>query len=127
MGNASFLPKAFLLRVLLCIGMFGFSLYSYLNQQNLVTQKRLTIPLIAKQIKELKEANTCLQYEIDLFESPEHLMELAAKSEFSHLKQPLLKEILAMQEGSALHGGIEEVEPPLSTASRFRLALGAKR
>jgi hypothetical protein len=112
--------------MLLCIGVLGFSLYSYLNQQNAVTQKRLAIPLVAKQIKDLKEANTCLQYEIDLFESPEHLMELAAKSEFAHLKQPLLKEILAMQEGVALQGGAEEVETKLSTASRFRLALGAK-
>ena len=43
-----------------------------------------------------------LQYEIDLFESPQHLMELARRSEFSHLKHPTAREIVQLQEAVAL-------------------------
>lgn len=94
--------RGLLIRVLLCIGVVGLCLYSYVDTQNEVTKLRLEIPVLAKDIKDLKEKKTQLQYEIDLFESPEHLIEMARMSEFSHLKYPISKEILMVREGIAL-------------------------
>jgi hypothetical protein len=117
-----------LIRSLLCVAVAGFLLYSYLHHQNEVTRKRLAIPMLLTEIKNLKEINTSLQYEIDLFESPEHLMELASHSEYSHLKQPLLKEILALQAGDPVQPQADEVIGAKSgSRSRLTLALGAKQ
>lgn len=119
--------KGPLIRVLICIGAFGISLYSYIDKQNAVTKRRLAIPVVAKEIKDLKESNTRLQYEIDLFESPEHLMELARHSEYSHLKQPLLKEIITMQEGLALEVTSEDKEEKTALRPKLKFAIGAKQ
>jgi hypothetical protein len=97
-------------RLLICIFVFAFCLYSYTDKQNEVTELRICIPHVAKEIKTLKETNTRLQYEIDQFSSPEHLMELARRSEFSHLKFPLNKEVLLLDEGIALHPPVSATE-----------------
>jgi hypothetical protein len=119
--------KGPLIRMLVCIGVFGIFLYSYIDKQNAVTQRRLTIPVLAKEIKDLKESNTRFQYEIDLFESPEHLMQLASHSEYSHLKQPMLKEILTMPEGLALEVSSEDKEEKASVRPKLKFAIGAKQ
>ena len=118
--------KGILIRILVCIGAFGIFLYAYIDKQNAVTKRRLTIPVVAKEIKDLKEANTRLQYEIDLFESPEHLMQLARHSEYSHLKQPLLKEILTLPEGLALQVVSDEQEQKMSNynPNHLKFAIG---
>lgn len=122
------MTKGALVRILICIGVFGGFLFSYVDVQNAVTKRRLEIPVVAREIKELKEANTRLQFEIDLFESPQHLMELARHSEYSDLKQPMLKEILSMQEGLALEVASEESEPVVvSGKPKLPLAIGAKQ
>ena len=119
--------KGPLIRLLLCIGIGGVFLYSYIDKQNSVTLLRLSIPILAKEIKNLKEENTHLQYEIDLFESPEHLIQLARNSEFSHLKSPMLKEIITMQEGLVLQMASEEKEKIVSSRPKLKFAIGAKR
>ena len=121
--------KGPLIRILVCIGVFGVFLYSYVDKQNAVTRRRLEIPVLAKEIKDLKEVNTRLQFEIDLFESPEHLMELARHSEYSGLKQPMLKDILSMKEGLALQVGSEEdgARAAKEGGSVLKFAIGAKQ
>ncbi len=115
-------------RVLICISACGTFLYSYIDKQNAVTRRRLEIPVIAKEIKDLKEEKTRLQYEIDLFESPEHLIELARHSEFSHLKHPMLKEIVTLQEGLALQTSVQEEKKDRSSARpKLKFAIGAKQ
>lgn len=94
--------RGILVRILACISISGVLLYSYVDRQNDVTRLRLEIPQLAKEIKDLREENTRLQYEIDLFESPQHLMQLASHSEFAHLKHPMVKDILTLDEGLAL-------------------------
>lgn len=117
-----------LIRSLLCIVVAGSLLYSYLHHQNEVTRKRLAIPVLLTEIKGLKEINTALQYEIDLFESPEHLMELASRSEYAHLKQPLLKDILALQVGGPLQSpDAVAVDAKKRSRSRLTFALGSKQ
>ncbi len=122
MGN-----KGALVRILICIGTFGFFLYSYIDKQNAITRLRLQIPVIAKEIKDIKEENTRLHYEIDLFESPEHLMEIARQSEYSHLKQPMLKEVLTMAEGLALQVSSENEEEKTAVRPKWKFAIGAKQ
>jgi hypothetical protein len=121
--------KGPLIRILVCIGVFGVFLYSYVDKQNAVTKRRLEIPALAKEIKDLKEANTRFQFEIDLFESPEHLMELARHSEYSDLKQPMLKAILSMQEGLALEVSSEDTgeQAVVENRPKLKFAIGAKQ
>jgi hypothetical protein len=100
----------FFVRLLCCIFFFGVCLYSYLGKQNIVTDLRIRLPRLAKEIEKIREKNARLQYEIDQFENPIHLIELARHSEFSHLKHPLLKEILNCPEGYAV--AIPSVDKP---------------
>lgn len=120
--------KGPLIRILLCIGACAGFLYLYVDKQNALTQRRLEIPVLAKEIKDLQEENIRLQYEIDLFESPEHLMELSRHSEYSHLKHPMLKEIVTMQQGLALQVSSNEKEEEKEGARpKFKFAIGAKQ
>lgn len=76
------------LQVFLCILIAGITLFLYIDKLNALTELRLEIPALAKEVKQIQEENIRLRYEIDQFESPIHLMELARKPEFSHLKYP---------------------------------------
>lgn len=119
--------KRVFIQLACCIGGFGCCLCSYVNTQNTVTRLRLEIPILSCEINELKEQNDCLKYEIDLFESPQHLMQLARCSEFSHLKYPTLQEVLTLSEAVALQKKpiIEkEKDPP---TLKWNLAIGAKQ
>jgi hypothetical protein len=116
-----------LIRILVCIAACGGFLYSYVNTQNSITRLRLEIPVLASKIKELKAENTRLQYEVDLFESPQHLIDLARRSEFSHLKHPMLKEVLTMQEGLALQVSSNEQEEKVVVRPKVTFAIGAKQ
>jgi cell division protein FtsB len=74
------------------------TLYFYIEKQNDLTELRMEIPALQKELKRIEENNIRLQYEIDQFESPVHLMELARKPEFSHLKYPRLNEVIILRE-----------------------------
>ncbi len=94
--------KGFVLRLLLCVLFSGFCLYSFIDQQNEVTEVRIKLPKVAKEIRAIVEESRRLQYEIEQFENPGHLMQLARRPEYSHLKHPLVKEITMVGEGVAL-------------------------
>lgn len=79
-------------RIFICIFAAGFTLYWYVDKQNELTELRLAIPALSKVVKEIHDENIRLKYEIDSFESPIHLMELARKPEFGHLKYPYIKD-----------------------------------
>jgi hypothetical protein len=93
--------KGILWRLGICLGVLGTCLYSYLNLQNELTHLKIRLPEVEKQIRLIQEENRLLSYEINQFESPNHLIELAHAPEFSHLKHPLLKEILTVPEALA--------------------------
>lgn len=88
----------FLIRAFICILGAGLFLYASINKQNALTELRLQIPQLAKEVKTIQEDNERLRYEIDQFESPIHLMELSRKPEFGHLKNPFLPEIIQLTE-----------------------------
>ena len=75
-------------RLLFCIAFAGLLLYKYIDKLNELTELRLSIPILAREVKEIRERNLELQYAIDTFESPLHLMELARMPEFGYLKYP---------------------------------------
>ena len=86
------------LRVLVCIFFFGFSLYSYIDKQNRLTQMKMRLPEITKEIKVIEEENGRLEYEIHQFESPEHLIQLVQSGQFSYLKYPFVNEVITLPE-----------------------------
>ncbi len=81
------------IRLLICIALACLTLSMVIDKQNEITELRLKIPLIAKEVKTLQDENTSLVYEIERFESPIHLMELSRNPEFGHLKHPLNKDV----------------------------------
>lgn len=89
-----------LIRLLVCIACAGFVLYKLVDNLNELTGLRLSIPLLAREVKEIQEHNMELQYQIYSFESPVHLMELAQKPEFGHLKYPFTSDIIILREKS---------------------------
>lgn len=80
------------MRLLVCILTASVMLLAYIEKQNDLTELRLAIPALAKELKSIQDENIRLKYEIERFESPSHLMELARKPEFSYLKFPYLSE-----------------------------------
>jgi hypothetical protein len=80
------------IRLYVCIITAGLTLYAYIEKQNELTELRLAIPALAKEVKTLNEENTRLTYAIEQFESPILLMETMRKAEYSHLKYPYLNE-----------------------------------
>lgn len=84
-------------RIVFCIMMIVVFLYAYISKQNSITELRLQIPGISKEQQAIQQENIRLQFEIDQFESPQHLMEMAGRPEFSHLKHPLLDEIIIIE------------------------------
>jgi hypothetical protein len=119
--------KATLVRIFLAIFVVSFFLYRYTDQQNALTKLRLRLPALAKEIKAIREENKHLCYEIEQFESPEHLMQLARRGEFSHLKQPLLKDIYACPEGLALVLSSPEGKRDSLDKSKPTLAVGVSK
>lgn len=91
-----------LARVSFCIFFFCMHLYKYIDKSNKLTGIKMELPKIEKKVFEIKEKNKKLQYEISRFESPNNLMKLVRSCEFSHLKHPLVKDVLKLEKGIAL-------------------------
>lgn len=96
-GEKVMKESLYTLQIFVCIFAAGIALYSYIDKQNALTELRIAIPVLAKEVKGIQEENIRLQYEIDRFESPIHLMELARKPEFGHLKFPYSPDVIILQ------------------------------
>jgi hypothetical protein len=68
-----------------------------------LTELKIRLPKLEKEVGLIREENRRLAYEVDLFESPSHLIEIAHRPEYGHLKHPLLKEILTVPEALAIN------------------------
>lgn len=88
---------ALLCRVSFCIVFFGLCLYFFIDKQNQLTELSLLLPEKKRELRALEEENMRLEYAIDSYESPIHLMELARKPEFAHLKHPYFKDIIIVE------------------------------
>ncbi len=118
--------KGWFVQVSLCLATLAACLFSYLEKQHEITELRIYVPKLLKEIRSIQEHNVELSYQIQAFESPEHLMQLAMDPKFSHLKYPLSKEVLVLQEPSQLHSGSEKTKTVFSPKLKHTLAVGAK-
>lgn len=83
-----------LIRLLICILFGGLLLYKSIDRVNDLTELRLTIPVLKREVLDIQEKNTEMRYQIELFESPENLIELLKQPRFSHLQFPLNQEVV---------------------------------
>jgi len=95
--------KRLLIQISVCGIVFGLCLHSYLDHQNTLTKIKIQLPQLEKEIQLINEENCRLSYEVDRFENPTHLIEIVHRSEFSHLKHPILKEILTVPEAIVMN------------------------
>lgn len=93
--------KRTIYQIFVCIGVAALTLYASIDKHNTLTELRLNIPMLEKEVDRLQEENIRLRYEINQFESPIHLMELARKPEFGHLKYPSLDKVLILPQGQS--------------------------
>ena len=100
--------KMFFIQVLVCAFSCGGALYAYVAQQNDLTKVRIELPRLARDVRHLEEQNARLRFEIERFENPKHLMELAKRPEFSHLKHPLSSEIFVLQTKEEMSSPVSE-------------------
>ena len=91
-----------IIRIILSLAVCMTSIFSYVSLQNTVTRLKIQIPKIEKQLLAINDEISHLQFEVDQFESPDRLMDLACHPDFSHLKHPYLKDIEVVSEGFAL-------------------------
>lgn len=84
-------------KFLIAVGLMICTAFLYIEKMNELTELRLEIPTLKKELKVIEEENTRLQYDIDRFESPLHLMELSRKPEFGHLKYPYTKDVIVIE------------------------------
>jgi len=87
-----------LIRIGLCVVVFGFALFSYLDKQNELAQKKVEIPELEKKLLAIQEESRRMRLEIEGLENPSRLIELVHRPEFGYLKHPLLREILTVPE-----------------------------
>lgn len=117
-----------LTRIGFCLLIFGACLFSYLDKRNELTQRRMRLPALQKEVATLREQVKRLQYEVERFESPNHLMELARLPQYGHLKHPFIRDILTVPEAVAR---ISEEEAGEKTAPFLRhkvtMAVGVNR
>lgn len=83
-------------KVLTCLVAAGMTLYAIVEKQNALTGLRVAIPALNTEVKAILEENVRLEYELDCFENPVHLLELARKPEFGHLKYPSTDEVIVL-------------------------------
>src|SRR5438128_2690682 len=88
---------AFLIRLFLCILILGVTLYAYVSKHNVLTEARMRVPKLQQELQSIEEENVRLSFAIEKFENPLHLMELARKPEFSHLKHPYITDIVVVE------------------------------
>lgn len=83
-----------LIRLFICILFGGWLLYKSIDQVNDLTELRLSIPVLKREVLDIQEKNTEMRYQIEFFESPENLIELLKEPRFSHLHFPLDQEVI---------------------------------
>lgn len=89
-----------LFRILICIVIFALSLYAYIDRKNSLTELRVIIPKLEKELRKVEEENTRLEYELAKGLSPDRLLELSERPEYWHLVQPRESEMLEISIGS---------------------------
>ncbi len=85
-----------LIKIFICLTAAGIALYVSVREQNALMELRRSIPPLDKKVRALHEENNRLQYSIDRFENPLHLLELSRLPEYGHLKYPETHDIIVV-------------------------------
>ncbi len=86
-----------LIRLLCCIFIAAFLVFSYIHKLNRITQFKIEIPKLEKKVQMLLEENRALMLEIEKKENPHQLIKWLQQPQFSHLKQPKPSEVIIME------------------------------
>ena len=89
--------RGLLFRLLICIFVLGGYLYTYIDKQNDLTELKIAIPALSKQLRELEEKNDQLHVEIERLENPSRLIGLLREKEYSHLHYPYMNEVVVLE------------------------------
>lgn len=116
---------SYLVRLFICIMTLGSFLYMYVDKLNAQTELRIQIPALAKEIDQVNQDIVHLSFEMERFKNPAHLMHLAKQPEYSHLKFPVLEEIMVIPTGLAQE---VQLEKTIKTQQAIKLPiyLGSK-
>lgn len=96
------MKKALLLKLIICFSAFSFYLYSIVQRQNYLNSLSYKLPKLEKELKTLEEDNLKLSYQLETFSDPNNLLQLVKTNTYSHLRYPILEDILNLNEGLAL-------------------------
>ena len=83
-------------RIFLCLACVGVALHAYIDRNNSIVEVRREIPRLSQDVKAVEESNRTLEYQVERFESPLHLMELSHKPEYSHLRYPSHDQVIVV-------------------------------
>ncbi len=83
-------------RLLFCLITATLLLYVYIDRKNQLTEIKLAIPLLEREVRALEIEKTALQYELESFQNPSYLLELLKKPEYSHLHFPKKGEVIEL-------------------------------
>ena len=89
--------RGLLFRLLICIFVLGGFLYTYIDKQNDLTELKMEIPELTKQLRRLEEENDQLGLEIERLENPSRLIGLLREKEYSHLRYPYVNEVVVLK------------------------------
>lgn len=81
----------------------GLALFLHITRLNELTRLRLSIPPLEKEVHDIEEEINRLRYQLEVFNNPTHLIELARRPEYSHLKFPLVSDITIIDIASDIH------------------------
>jgi hypothetical protein len=87
-----------LVRLGICVAVFGWGLFSYMDKQQALAQIKVQLPELEKRLGLIREENRLMLCEIEGLENPSRLIEVVHRPEYGYLKHPLLREILTVSE-----------------------------
>ncbi len=112
------------LRLVFCFVFFSLCLFFYVHKQNELKKVKFRVSMLQKNLQVLEDDNRDLEYQNEKLENPARLMELVSLPQYNHLKHPLTRDILLIQEGLALKQSFGEQKTNLSPT--ISMHLGAK-
>ncbi len=83
-----------LARLFFCLAAAGVAFYAYIAQHNALTELRMEIPKLTKEVRALQENNDRLDLEIRRYKNPDNLLKLSLEPAYTHLRYPAQEEVI---------------------------------
>lgn len=82
------------MRFISIVSLFALLLFIYIKEHHEILTLRMHIPLMEKEIREIKEDNLQMEFTLREFLNSHHLIQLARDPTYSHLVYPKENEII---------------------------------